>query len=87
MYAYAETGAEPGLDPGLGCAFALWWSDEVSQLPEVPPDGGLDEVWDAGVAVLAALYDLLYFSGEGLGEVDGVVLVLPVGHSMKFNRF
>jgi len=51
-----------------------WRSDEVSQLSEVPPDGGLYEVGDAGVAVLAALYDLLYLFCEGLGKVDFFII-------------
>lgn len=56
-------------------------SDEVSQLSEVPADRGLDEVRDAGVTVLAALDYLLDLPGEGLGQVDRVVPVLPAGHS------
>jgi len=58
-------------------------SDEVAELPEVFPHGGLDEVRDAGVAVLAALDHFLDLLGEGLRQVHSVVLVLPTGHSMK----
>ena len=59
-------------------------SKEVFQLPEVPPDGFLDEVGDACVAVLAALDYLFDLLREGLRKVDRVVPVLPAGHSKLF---
>lgn len=58
-------------------------SDEVAQLSEVPPYGGLHEVGDAGIAMLPARYDLLNFFRERLWQVDRVILILPLRHSMK----
>ena len=58
-------------------------SDQVAQVSEVPAHGRLDEVGDAGVAVLSAGDYLLYFFGKILRQVDRVVLILlVVGHSV-----
>ena len=57
-------------------------SDQVAQIPQVLPDGRLDEVRDAGVAVLPAGDDLLDLLGQGLGQVDRVILIFSSGHSV-----
>ena len=65
-------GYDGGIETGSG---------EIVEFTEVPSDGGLYKVGDAGVPVIPARYDFLDLLRQGLGKVDGVISILPLGHS------
>lgn len=65
-------GSDGGVETGSG---------EIVEFTEVPSDGGLYEVGDAGIPMIPARYDFLYLLRQGLRKVDGVISILPLGHS------
>ncbi len=71
-----ENQLENGSDGGIEME-----SGEIVEFTEVPSDGGLYKVGDAGVPVIPARYDFLYLLRQGLWKVDRVISILPLGHS------